>query len=143
MALIKNFDRKTTEAVCQRFELPPRLTPFFGAERLEANRCLRWLESRKSIDNSLLYQRLNRFKTELILYMIAASRSERVKKYISHFYTHLRTVQVLTTGQNLKDMGLTPGPIYREILDAVRYARLNGKLKSKDDEIEFIRHYVS
>jgi tRNA nucleotidyltransferase (CCA-adding enzyme) len=143
MALIKNFDRKTTEAVCQRFELPPRFGLFFTKERLEANRCLKWLEGRKSISNSLLYQKLCGFRTELILYMMAASKSERVKKYISHFYTQLRPVQISITGKDLKEMGLAPGPIYREVLDAVRYARLNGRLKSRDDEIGFVKNYVS
>ncbi|MEW6673780.1 MAG: CBS domain-containing protein [Thermodesulfobacteriota bacterium] len=142
MALIRNFDRKTSEAVCQRFELPPRFQLFFSKERMEANRCLKWLEQRKSVSNSLLYQKLCGFKTELILYMMAATRYERVKKYVSHFYTHLRSVQISTTGKELKEMGLEPGPIYREILDAVRYARLNGQLKSGNDETEFIKKYV-
>ena len=75
--------------------------------------------------------------------MMAAARSERVKKYISYFYTHLRPIQISITGKDLKEMGLEPGPIYREIFDAVRYARLNGKLKSKSEEIEFIKDYVS
>jgi len=74
---------------------------------------------------------------------VAATRYERAKKYISYFYTHLRPVQISITGKDLKGMGLEPGPVYREILDAVRYARLNGHLKSRSDEIEFIKDYVS
>ncbi|MDF1591716.1 MAG: CBS domain-containing protein [Desulfobacterales bacterium] len=142
MALIRNFDRKTSEAVCLRFELAPRYQQFFCKDRMEANRCLKWLEQRKSISNSLLYQKLCGFKVELILYMMAATRYERVKKHISYFYTHLRPVQISITGKELKEMGLEPGPIYREILYAVRYARLNGQLKSRSDEIEFVKDYV-
>jgi len=143
MALFRNFDRKTSEAICQRFELTPRYQLFFTKDRMEANRCLKWLEQRKSIGNSQLYQKLSGFKIELILYMMAATRYERAKKYISYFYTHLRPVRISITGKDLKDMGLEPGPVYREILDAVRFARLNGNLKSRSDEIEFIKDYVS
>ena len=40
-------------------------------------------------------------------------------------------------------MGLKPGPIYREILEAVLYAKLDGKLKTANDELKFARNYVS
>jgi tRNA nucleotidyltransferase (CCA-adding enzyme) len=39
-------------------------------------------------------------------------------------------------------MGLKPGPIYRQILQAVLDARLDGKLKTKNDEISFARRYI-
>jgi tRNA nucleotidyltransferase (CCA-adding enzyme) len=74
---------------------------------------------------------------------MAATKYERVKKSISKYFTQLRPVKILITGQDLKRMGLEPGPIYREILDAVLHARLNGQLKSKNDEIKFVDTYVS
>jgi tRNA nucleotidyltransferase (CCA-adding enzyme) len=39
-------------------------------------------------------------------------------------------------------MGVAPGPIYREILQAALYARLNGKLKTHEDELDFARKYA-
>ena len=45
-------------------------------------------------------------------------------------------------GRDLKNMGLEPGPIYREVLQAVLDARLDGKLKTEDDEIEYARRYI-
>jgi tRNA nucleotidyltransferase (CCA-adding enzyme) len=39
-------------------------------------------------------------------------------------------------------MQLKPGPIYRQVLGAVLDAKLDGKLKTKKDEIDFARHYV-
>ena len=39
-------------------------------------------------------------------------------------------------------MGLEPGPIYREILQAVLDAKLNGQLKTRDDELNFVKAYV-
>jgi tRNA nucleotidyltransferase (CCA-adding enzyme) len=65
-----------------------------------------------------------------------------VKKAISHFFTKLRRVEIVLKGQDLKEMALNPGPIYREILQAVLDARLDGKLKTKDDEIDFARRYI-
>jgi len=143
LAFIRNFDKKTTGAICKRFELAPRQQVFFGKERLAAGRCLSELEQKKRISNSELYEMLSGFKTELVLYMMAATKYERVKKYISNYFTRLMSVNILITGQDLKKMDIKPGPIYREILDAVLHARLNGRLKTKNDEIKFVNTYVS
>ncbi len=40
-------------------------------------------------------------------------------------------------------MDLKPGPIYRETLEAVLYAKLDGKFKIANDELIFARNYVS
>jgi tRNA nucleotidyltransferase (CCA-adding enzyme) len=40
-------------------------------------------------------------------------------------------------------MGITPGPVYREILDGLLDGRLNGELSSREEEVEFVRkHYI-
>jgi tRNA nucleotidyltransferase (CCA-adding enzyme) len=39
-------------------------------------------------------------------------------------------------------MGLEPGPIYREILEAVLDAKLNGQIKTRNDELDFVKNYV-
>jgi tRNA nucleotidyltransferase (CCA-adding enzyme) len=36
-------------------------------------------------------------------------------------------------------MGTPPGPIYREILRAVLDAKLNGRVKTRAEELEFAR----
>ena len=58
LALIRPCDRETTEAICSRFELAPRKARIFCQERLQAERCLFWLERRPAIENSTLYKRL-------------------------------------------------------------------------------------
>ena len=93
------------------------------------------------VDNSILYQKLSGFKTELILYMMAATQKQTVKKAISHFFTRLRRVSISLKGKDLKKMGLIPGPIYRDTLQATLDAKLNGQIKTRKDEINFARDY--
>jgi tRNA nucleotidyltransferase (CCA-adding enzyme) len=40
-------------------------------------------------------------------------------------------------------MGLEPGPVYRQVLQVVLDARLDGAIKSQKDEIEFARQLVA
>jgi tRNA nucleotidyltransferase (CCA-adding enzyme) len=134
-------DRKRTTGICNRFELTPRYVKIFCRDRFEAAECLFWLERNLPVDNSTLYQKLSGFKTELILYMMAATHQQKVKKAISHFFTRLRRVTISLKGRDLKKMGLTPGPIYRNILQATLDAKLNGQVKTRKDELEFARNY--
>jgi tRNA nucleotidyltransferase (CCA-adding enzyme) len=143
LSLIGHSDREISDEICMRFELAPRLRNLFCKERFDAERCLYWLERNFPVTNGTLYRRLSGFKTELILYMMAATRQENIKKAISTYFTRLRQMKISVSGKDLINVGLTPGPIYREILEAVLDAKLNGMLKTRNDELVFVNDYVS
>jgi len=46
---------------------------------------------------------------------------------------------VLVSGDDLIAAGYAPGPRFREILEAVEDAQLEGRLLSRDAAIEFVR----
>jgi len=75
--------------------------------------------------------------------MMAVAKKKAVKKSISHFFTDLRRTKLSLRGSDLKKMGLKPGPVYRQVMEAVLDARLDGKVKSQKDEIEFARQLVA
>jgi tRNA nucleotidyltransferase (CCA-adding enzyme) len=82
-------------------------------------------------------------RTELILFMMAATDKEKVKKAISFYFTSLRRMSISLKGEDLKRLGVSPGPIYREVLQAVLDAKLNGQVESYEDEVEFARTRIS
>ena len=45
----------------------------------------------------------------------------------------------LLRGDDLRALGIRPGPIYREVLNCLLYARLDGSVQSRDDELRFVR----
>ena len=100
------------------------------------------MERHLPLSNSTLYQQLKGFRIELALYMMAATKSENVKKSISNYFTRLRHTQPSVTGKDLIKMGLEPGPNFKEILQAVLDAKLNGRLKTRNDELGFVKDYV-
>jgi tRNA nucleotidyltransferase (CCA-adding enzyme) len=142
LVLIHACDSQSSEEICKRFELAPRYRKIFCTERFAAEKCVQELARGLPLPNSELYRKLSEFRTELILYMMAITRQEKIKKAISHFFTDLRRINVSLKGRDLKKMGVAPGPIYREILQAALDAKLNGKLKTHKDELAFARKYV-
>ncbi|MDL1963727.1 MAG: CBS domain-containing protein [Deltaproteobacteria bacterium] len=143
LVLIKSCNKKISGRICTGFELTLKLKKVFCNERFAADKCLLWLELNLPVKNSILHKQLSVFKTELILYMMAATKPKSVKKAISHYFTRLRYTDILITGKDLKAMGLESGPIYRKIMQAVLDARLNGKLKTLNDEMTYVKKYVS
>ena len=141
IGLTRQCDKATTKEICNRFELSPQQKDIVLKGRFEAENCLKWLEKNVPVINSVLFQKMSAFKTELVLSMMAKTQKDDVKKTISNYFTHLRYIRPLIKGRDLKKLGLSPGPIYREIITAVHHAKLNGKLKTKENEIEFARKY--
>ena len=44
------------------------------------------------------------------------------------------------TGRDVRDLGYKPGPVYTKIFDALRQARWEGKLRTREEEIRFLQN---
>ena len=143
LALLRSFTPDESLSICKRLELPPRYERLFCQERFVAQNCLYQMELQLPDSDSKLYHLLSGLKTELILYMIAATRIKSVKKAISKYYNRLRKVAPAIGGKELIEMGLRPGPLFREVLNELLDAKLNGLVETRPDEIEFAQRWVS
>jgi tRNA nucleotidyltransferase (CCA-adding enzyme) len=140
MGLLHEIDKDTTRDICSRLELPPRLTAVFCEERIQAERTLFRLEGRIPSANSELFRGLKGFRTEVLLFMMAITRVDAVRRCISRFFLQLRDVAPAITGRDLQALGIAPGPVYRKILDAVVDEKLNGRLETSEEELAFVRN---
>jgi tRNA nucleotidyltransferase (CCA-adding enzyme) len=142
MALIHHCDLATSSQICDSMELAPRYRKILCNERLNAQRCLNRMEYRPPVGNSALYRLLHDFRTELILYMMAVTRRQSIKKSISRYYNHLKDIQPSIGGRELLAAGLKPGPVFRQILDALLDAKLNGEIETRQDELAYVQHWI-
>ncbi|MFP4466416.1 MAG: CBS domain-containing protein [Candidatus Goldiibacteriota bacterium] len=92
---------------------------------------------KKSVKNSRIYELLKKYDRETLWYFMAVCESEYVVNRIEMYIEKLRFVSIETTGRELKKMGIKPGPEYTEILSRITEAKLDGKLKTKKDELKF------
>jgi poly(A) polymerase len=49
----------------------------------------------------------------------------------------------LLTGDDLKELGVPPGPVYKRLLDAVREAQLDGTITTKQQAIELVKKLLA
>jgi len=108
--------------VSQRLAMPELLTDLF----------------KLSGDNYQLYSLLAPFDTESLLFIMARTNNERIKRNISLYFTQLKGVKIKLTGKDLSRIGFKPGPIFKDIFNALLEARLNNLIKSREEEIDFV-----
>ena len=94
------------------------------------------------LDNSEVYFSLRGLSVEVLLYQMAKSGNSEIKRYISLYFTKLHGVRTLIGGDQLMRLGVEQGPLYRELLDAILAAKLDGRVSNLEDEIELVKQLV-
>jgi len=131
------------EEMIQRLGLPPRYRKRLIEGSAEGHTVLQQAR-RKRLSSKEIYTLFKPLPIEAILYVMAKAEEREVQKTISLFFTQLNTMKVSLRGRDLRDLGITPGPLYREIFDALLVARLEGTIKTKADEMRYVKaHYLA
>ena len=139
LALIDPLSSSGLEEFCKRMEFPPRLATWLVEGRARAMSVGQGFYRRGKLKPSEIYHLLEDLDSEWLLFIMAKTQQVETRRAISHYFRHLKEVQPELRGRDLKDMGIKPGPIYRQILNQLLDGRLNGELSSKNEEIEFVK----
>ncbi len=91
--------------------------------------------------NDGLYDMLSAYDTETQLYMMARANNEKSKKLISRYFMKLKGTKIQIKGKDLTQLGFQPGPVFKEVFEKVLKAKLNNLVKTKDDEIRFVKEH--
>jgi tRNA nucleotidyltransferase (CCA-adding enzyme) len=142
LCLTSHLDDAEMEEMIERLRMPESQRHDLLAGRTEAHGLLTRLTRKKKRAPrpraSEIYRWFASCSTTVLLYLSARADDE-IRRWISQYLIHLRTVHPELTGDDLRKLGFAPGPIYREILDALRFARLDAEVESRGDEISFVK----
>ncbi len=143
LGLTDQLPLKGVEELARRLFLPPRHRERLIEGRREGRKVLQRVR-RKRMGPKDIYTLFKPLSIEVLLYIMAKTQEKGVKKAISLFFTQLNTVKVTLRGKDLQGLGIQPGPLYREILDSLLSARLEGAVKTKEEELQYVRsHYLA
>jgi len=95
------------------------------------------------LSRSRIYRLLSTYPDEVIFVCWLASDDELVKERLDLYHRELACIEPFVDGDELKAMGLPPGPTYAEILSRLRDARLDGKVKTLDEEKALVRRIMA
>ncbi|SNS25954.1 tRNA nucleotidyltransferase (CCA-adding enzyme) [Humidesulfovibrio mexicanus] len=144
LGLTMGAERDSLELVCRRLRFSDReLREFLALRDLLGEslaRLMTWAETQSSMSD--IYFALDPLPVEGVLFLMARSRREIMRKNISQYLTRLRTQELLIDGSDLKIMGLKNGPNFARVLRKVRAAAIDGAAVTRDKQVELAKSLI-
>ena len=91
---------------------------------------------------SRLYRLLEPYSEEAIFVVYVASDKPTVRQNIENYQRRLRWVRPQIDGAYLRELGLKPGPIYRQILEQVQDALLENRVRTRGEQEALAKELV-
>ena len=144
LGLTMGLERDQLELVCRRLRFPEREQREFLALRDLLGdalaRLMVWQEGQSAL--SEIYFTLAPLPVEAVLFLMARSRREAIRKNISLFLTRMRTQELFIDGADLKSLGLQSGPVFAHILTKVRAALVDGEATTREKQLELAKSTI-
>lgn len=101
-----------------------------------------WLLSSRDIKASRIFSLLEPLSYEVILAVRAKSANPNLRRHTGDFFEVYNGMRIMVSGEDLRGFGIVPGPAYRRIFGRVLNARLEGKVKTREEELSLIRKLI-
>lgn len=89
-----------------------------------------------------IFHLLEPLSYEVLILLKAKHKNSNFQRNIDDFLRHYHCLRIHVSGHDLHNLGIVPGPHYQKILRKVLNAKLNGKVKTKEEELELIRRLI-
>jgi tRNA nucleotidyltransferase (CCA-adding enzyme) len=97
--------------------------------------------SEEPMQPSAIYLHLNGFTEDALTANMIAAEPAAVRRNIKMYLDELRYVKTSLTGGDLIALGIKEGPGIKLLLGFLLEARLDGEIKTREDEIRLIREF--
>lgn len=88
-------------------------------------------------------ERLESFPVNAVEAMGYVAKDPRIKEIFDEYISRWRYIKPHTTGNELKMLGIEPGPRYAVILRQLRNAWLDGEVESEDEEAKLLKRLLN
>ncbi len=90
-----------------------------------------------------VYHILETFDADAVCLLWVATDDPRVRERAELYQRELQCVEPILDGHYLEELGVKPGPIYRDVLETIRDARLDLKVKTREDEEALVQRLLA
>ncbi len=106
--------------------------------RSSKNNIANWYKN-KHKKTSELCKILEPMPIEMLLFIMARTASENMRKALSRYITTWQHEKIYISGEDLLELGLKPGPIFSFILRAIKTAKLDGLCTTRESQYDFAK----
>ncbi|MGM0651656.1 MAG: CBS domain-containing protein [Bacillota bacterium] len=98
--------------------------------------------NQSDLNPSTVVNYLEPLPVEAILLVYTQTENSWVKENLKLYMDGLRYIRPRLRGGDLKELGVKPGPLYREIIDKLKQAVLDGEVRTPQEELDFVINYL-
>jgi len=138
MALFKEIAFKDVQRLCGDFCFRKSDRIRILSYKKKGARVLSFLERSGALAPSKVHRALEPLPLEVILLLYAEAGGRRARARIDNFLTGTSDIRLRIKGDDLKRLGMKPGPRFKDIFEKTLHAKIDGKLKTKKDEVQFV-----
>jgi len=144
IAILHRSDPAVARAICDRYVLGKRLTEkvltaLHGWSRAAAIIWQTPQPSKISQQAQIMLQMPRESYPLLLAILEEAEYQERFRK----LFNMMKDNKPMVSGEYIKQLGYRPGPVYREVLDALWREKLDGNLGTEEEEQAFVKDYLA
>jgi len=142
MVLTDGLNLKQIKDLCAKFVFKRNERIRLIAYKKNCRNIISALSSRTRFSASRIYKILEPVSYEAILVILAKTKTRRLKRRIYDFLEKYNGTKIKVRGDDLKKMGLKEGPHFKDILTKILYAKLDGKVRTKKEELAYLRGLI-
>jgi tRNA nucleotidyltransferase (CCA-adding enzyme) len=145
LALCTGLDAEQFAVIAKRLNFTKRQADDIGRLRHQIRETVQGLFNWEYHKGPLseLYFLLEGLSLEGALFLMARNPRESLQKYVSQHLTSLRAKKVEMTGDDLKALGIEPGPRYADILRRVLAAVIDGQAPCRAEQLDLAKRLAS
>lgn len=139
LALLAGLSPQALKPAGAGIGLPSRLLGKVLSDLSTCRALERKLVRLRAFTPSRVFRLLKGASVEALLLLRARSQRQEVRRAIADHLTVYARVKVHLTGDDLKGLGIPPGPLYRRILERLLDAKLDGHVRGHQEELRYVR----
>lgn len=139
MAMFEESSLDSAQYFCNKFEFKRGERLRMMSYKEKGSKILKTLNSKRKILPSKIYRLLEPLSHEVTLLLMAVSRSDAGKGRIMEFFHKYNGMRPALRGNDIKSLGVKAGPHFARIVDKILYKKLDGILKTKEEELAYAR----
>lgn len=137
MGLTESLGADGIEAICHKFALRKGEEKRVLTYKNTGPGLISELNSKKTRP-ARIFSLLEPLSYEVIIMLRAKFKKRNLHRHIEDFLEIYNGMRLAISGEDLSRLGLLPGPLYQRIFSIVLKAKLNGKVRTREEELDLI-----
>jgi hypothetical protein len=125
-----------------RLNFTPKEREIFTACRSSLAPIEQFFSAKKAFRNSEVYLFLKNYSPVVLLYSMAAVKRRQTRRWLSRHLFHFAPLKGELRGEDLLKLGYSTGPWMGEMLEGIRLERMDGTIKTRDDEVFYLQEML-